>query len=67
MSHENAIVYTLGACLSRYQLKAHYKKSAAAHTFARLLNLLEDGGGAAPDGTGGSHDHDSVKGKVSKV
>lgn len=56
-------------------MKSHYKKSAAVHTFARLMDLLNDpstGGNSSSntiDGYGlGGHDHDlSIKGKHSKV
>lgn len=50
------------------QLKAHYRKSASAHTFARLMDLLIDTGGAANSTPAvGAHDHDPAKGKVHKV
>ena len=55
--------------LRGYQLKTHYKKSAGARTFARLMTLLESGagGGTSDASSTGSHDHDSPKGKHSKV
>lgn len=52
-----------------YQLKAHYKKSAGARTFARLMTLLDSGagGGTSDAPSTGGHDHDSPKAKHSKV
>lgn len=61
------------------QVKAHYKKSTAVHTFARLMDLLNDSSttttssnnNIAIDGYGdgvGGHDHDlSTRGKHPKV
>ena len=57
------------ALRDNYQLKAHYKKSAGARTFARLMTLLDSGAGGKTLDTSSNagHDHDSPKGKHSKV
>lgn len=53
-------------------MKAHYKKSAAVHTFARLMDLLNDPAASGRrrssivDVTGQDNDSNS-KGKASKV
>lgn len=59
--------------LSRSQLKTHYKKTATVHTFARLLDLLNDNNSSSStvDAHGYTHsapghDHDS-RGKNLKV
>lgn len=59
--------------LSLSQLKAHYKKTATVHTFARLMDLLNDynSSNSTVDAHGYAHgapghDHDS-KGKNPKV
>lgn len=57
-----------------FQLKAHYKKSPGLHTFARLMDLLNDpnangsNSGAVDGYSTAGHEHDiSNKEKPSRV